>query len=131
MTGSELLEKILKRDIKSGTLIRIYADLTIKYIIDVWFMGNWFTLENPFEVSCPKKYNDIILYLCDKNAIFEIIEDKKLKKLKIENNHIIGKWKNGSDYCYTLSAPQTVLANKINEIIEAINEEKEIQDNKK
>ena len=61
--------------------------------------------------------------------VIEIIEDKKLKKLKIENNHIIGKWKNGSDYCYTLSAPQTVLANKINEIIEVINEEKEIQDN--
>lgn len=61
--------------------------------------------------------------------VIEIIEDKKPKNLKIENNNIIGKWEDGRDYCYTLSAPQMVLANKINEIIEVINEEKEIQDN--
>lgn len=56
----------------------------------------------------------------DKNI--EIIEPKKIEKLKIENNHITGKWNNGSEYCYTLSAPQTVMTNKINEIIEVLNE---------
>ena len=61
--------------------------------------------------------------------VIEIIENKTLKKLKIENNNVVGKWKDGRDYCYTLSAPQMVLANKINEIIEVINEEKEIQNN--
>ena len=61
----------------------------------------------------------------------EIIEDKKIEKIKTENNHVVGKWKNGSDYCYTLSSPQVVLANKINEIIEVLNEKEKIQDNKK
>lgn len=66
------------------------------------------------------------------NKDIAIIENKKLKKLKIENNNnVVGKWEDGRDYCYTLSAPQMVLANKINEIIEVINEEKEIQDNQK
>ena len=62
----------------------------------------------------------------------EIIKDtKKIKKLKIENGKVVGKWNNGSGYCYTLSAPQTVIVNKINEIIEVLNEKEKIQDNKK
>ena len=71
-------------------------------------------------------------YLLEKEMVeknIEIIEDKKPKNLKIENNNVVGKWEDGTYYCYTLSAPQMVLANKINEIIEVINEEKEIQDN--
>lgn len=51
-----------------------------------------------------------------------IEENKEIEKLKIKDDRIIGKWGNGSDYCYTLSAPQTVLTNKINELIDVLNE---------
>lgn len=61
----------------------------------------------------------------------EIIENNSIQKLKIENGKVIGKWNNGSNYCYTLSAPQTVIVNKINEIIEVLNEKEKIQNNQK
>lgn len=67
--------------------------------------------------------------MCGKNI--KIIEFGKIKKLKMENGKVIGKWNNGSDYCYTLSAPQTVIVNKINEIIEVLNEKEKIQNNQK
>ena len=62
----------------------------------------------------------VIEILNDKVEIIE--EDKKIKKIKIKDNKIIGKWGNGSDYNYTLSAPQNVIANKINELIDVVNE---------
>ena len=39
----------------------------------------------------------------------------------IKDNKIIGKWENGKDYCYTLSAPQVVVVNKLNQVINYIN----------
>lgn len=70
--------------------------------------------------------------------LFEIIEDKpqmkvsiegnswlptnKIKKFQVKDNKIIGQWADGNDYLYTLSAPQTVLALKMLEIIDVLNE---------
>lgn len=62
----------------------------------------------------------------------EIIEDKKIEKLKIEND-------NGTDYyirnihgtnCY-LTKDGKIMADKINEIIEVLNEKEKIQNNEK
>lgn len=64
----------------------------------------------------------------DKNI--EIIEPKKIEKLKIEND-------NGTDYyirnihgtkCY-LTKDGKIMADKINEIIEVLNEKEKIQNN--
>ena len=53
----------------------------------------------------------------------EMIEENKgIEKLKIKDGEIVGNWENGSHYNYTLSAPQTVLTNKINELIDVLNE---------
>ena len=57
------------------------------------------------------------------NDEVEIIEeDKKIEKLILKDGKVIGTWENGSKYCYTLSAPQTVISNKINELIDVVNE---------
>lgn len=57
------------------------------------------------------------------NNELEIIEEEKeIEKLRINNGKVNGTWENGNNYCYTLSAPQTVIINKINELIEAVNE---------
>lgn len=62
----------------------------------------------------------------DLNEQVEIIEeDKKIEKLKIKDGKITGSWENGSIYNYTLSAPQTVIVNKINELIDEVNKLKE------
>lgn len=58
------------------------------------------------------------------NLRLEVLESKMLnevKPLEIKDNKVIGKWENGKDYHYTLSAPQTVIINKVNEIIEVLN----------
>lgn len=55
------------------------------------------------------------------NEEIEIIEPQEHKipeKLNIINGAVDGKWENGKSYNYTLSAPQTVIIHKINEIID-------------
>ena len=53
----------------------------------------------------------------------EIIEeDKKIEELKINDGKLNGTRENGNNYCYTLSAPQTVMVLKIIELTKAINE---------
>ena len=65
-------------------------------------------------------FADLISILNDKVEILE--EDKPIiEKLKVKDNKVIGKWKNGSDYRYTLSAPQVVIINKLNEVIDYLN----------
>lgn len=60
--------------------------------------------------------------LNDKVEIINCEKDKPIiEKLKIKDNKVIGKWENGSDYHYTLSAPQVVIINKINQVIDYIN----------
>lgn len=61
----------------------------------------------------------------------EIIEPKKIEKLKLENGHIAEVLENGDEHWYTISSAQRILASKINEIIEVLNEKEKIQDNKK
>ena len=60
------------------------------------------------------------------DKIIEIIEDKKIKKLKVDNGYIAGVLENGDEHWYTMSSPQKILANKINEIIEVLNEKEKI-----
>ena len=55
------------------------------------------------------------------NDEVEIIEEKEIEKLKLKDGKIVGNWENGSYYQYTLSAPQTVLTNKINKLIDEVN----------
>ena len=55
------------------------------------------------------------------NDKVEIIEgNKDIKELKIKNGKVVGEWENGSSYAYTLSAPQTVMVYKINELVREI-----------
>lgn len=133
MTGSELIEKILKKEIKSGTHIKCHAGFTVRYTIDLWFVGNWFTKENPFKTNCPEHYNDIILYLCNENATFEIIEDKKIEKLDILKQQvtIANHYSKDNIQCIVneFYRRYSVLINKINAIIEVLNEKEKIQDN--
>ena len=62
----------------------------------------------------------------DLNEQVEIIEeDKKIEKLKIKDGKITGNWENGNYYCYTLSSPQAVIVNKLNELVDEVNKLKE------
>lgn len=54
--------------------------------------------------------------------MIEITRD--LKELEIKNGKVVGEWENGSSYAYTLSAPQTVMVHKINELVRKINDKK-------
>lgn len=53
------------------------------------------------------------------NDKVEIIEDNE--DIEVVNDIITGEWENGSSYAYTLSVPQTVIVNKINELIKEVN----------
>lgn len=56
----------------------------------------------------------------------EIIEEnKEIEELNLKDGKVIGTWENGSEYCYTLSAPQVVIIKKINELVKAVNSLKE------
>ena len=95
---------------------------------EVWFWG--YDTYTTFE--CLNKTPDSQISLFSKyridyclNDIVEIIDNAEnkpiIEKLKIKDNKVIGKWENGSDYHYTLSAPQRVIIEKLNEIIDYIN----------
>ena len=81
--------------------------------VEYWLIGN---------------YNQDLQSLL--NEKIEILEENKpiIEKLKVKDNKVIGKWKNGSDYRYTLSAPQVVIINKLNEIIDYINRKEDKND---
>ena len=65
-------------------------------------------------------YIQPIIEILENNEGKIMEENKGIEKLKIKDSKIVGNWENGSHYNYTLSAPQTVLANKINELIDAV-----------
>ena len=135
--GGETFENMVKKVMPSD--MRERSDNLISYYD---LLGMIKERNNPKEVKCgdtvfkwcecsyfDEKGRHLNGNLTDVGALMEcieIIESKKIKKLKIENGKVVGKWNNGGDYCYTLSAPQTVLVNKINEIIEALNEKEKI-----
>ena len=115
--GIKLLQKIKNNELKFNQKINVYFDNTLTGTLDLeavlTYRGDevlW--SENTFRFS--------MLY--DDNYLFEIVGDKKIEKLKIKDDKLIGKWENGRDYNYTLSAPQNVIANKINELIDVVNE---------
>lgn len=117
LDGIKLLQKIKNNELKFNQKINVYFDNTLTGTLDLeavlTYKGDevlW--SENTFRFS--------MLY--DDNYLFEIVGDKKIEKLKIKDDKLIGKWENGSDYNYTLSAPQNVIANKINELIDVVNE---------
>lgn len=112
MKGNELIEKILNKDIKSGALIKMtHNDGELKYDVILTFNGNWFSEGKYNHDGVNKRHNDIILYLCDEYATFEVIEEhKKIEKIDVNYLQQIKKWKRAK-----------VLGNKINEIIDKIN----------
>ena len=104
------------------------APHSILFKNEVWFWGydTYTTFEclnktPDAQISLFSKYR-IDYCLNDKVEIIDKEENKPIiEKLKIKDNKVIGKWENGSDYRYTLSAPQVVIINKINEVIDYIN----------
>lgn len=60
---------------------------------------------------------------CFLNDEVEILDDEntEIEELHIINGAVDGKWENGSSYNYTLSAPQTVIIKKVNELVRKIN----------
>lgn len=102
LDGIKLLQKIKNNELKFNQKINVYFDNTLTGTLDLeavlTYKGDevlW--SENTFRFS--------MLY--DDNYLFEIVGDKKIEKLKIKDDKLIGKWENGSDYNYTLSAPLT------------------------
>lgn len=113
MKGNELIEKILNKEIRSGALIKMtHNDGICEYCVTLTFNGNWFSEGKYNHDGVNKRHDDIILYLCDEYATFELIEEDGMIE-KIDVNHLqqIKKWKRAK-----------VLGNKINEIIDKINE---------
>lgn len=106
MKANELIEKILNKEIKSGTLIKVRFNSKTGLSFDkiLKFNGNWFgdTWNN-------ERDNDIILFLCSNNYTFEIMEEGYIEKL---------------DYNCT-NYKETIIQNKINEIIDRLNNEKQ------
>ena len=104
------------------------APHSILFKNEVWFWGydTYTTFEclnktPDAQISLFSKYR-IDYCLNDKVEIIDKEENKPIiEKLKIKDNKVIGKWGNGSDYHYTLSSPQVVIINKINEVIDHIN----------
>lgn len=81
--------------------------------------GYYYRIDNEIPKIFTNEYN---IFLCLDDIVKILEEDKPIiEKLKIKDNKVIGKWENGSDYHYTLSAPQVVIINKINEVIDYIN----------
>ena len=112
MKGNELIEKILNKEIKSGTLIKMtHNDGKLKYDVILTFNGNWFSEGKYNHDGVNKRHNDIILYLCDDYATFELIEeDKKIEKIDINHLETVKKCNRAK-----------ILGKKINEIIDKIN----------
>ena len=98
--------------------------------------GYYYRIDNEVPKIFTNEYN-IFMYLNEEVEILEenkpiieklkILEENKpiIEKLKIKDNKVIGKWENGSDYHYTLSAPQVVIINKINEVIDYLNKKED------
>ena len=104
-------------NLKSNEKVKFKVYYNDCYITEVYWDGGNFKWESGQFASGA---------FFDSHFDFEIIEeDKKIEKLKIENGKIVGNWENGSIYNYTLSAPQTVIVKKINELIDEVNKLKE------
>lgn len=102
--GWELIKAIADGEIKSGVHIRVYTN---SYNVDYWFWGNWFGRKDYSE-----PLDNIELYLCSKDCIFELIEEE----IDIDNIEDLLKIEE-----YEVDKTDTVInRNKINELIQAV-----------
>ena len=113
ITGYELIKKIQKEEIKSGTHIKYYNE-NFDYEGDLYFNGNWFSRE-PYYPGV-QNYNDVIIMLCNKNIMYEILEEdkpiiEKIKRYEFKENGI------------TISEQPSIIeiVDKLNEVIDCIN----------
>lgn len=117
MKGNELIEKIINKEIKSGTMIKMKSNYPgLEWEKELSFNGNWFS-EGKYETGC-SRYNDIILHLCSEYISFEIIEKpqehKIPEKLELKDNWCRKK----GDYSITDYEINPLILNKINEILD-------------
>lgn len=114
-----LMKTIKNGKLKTGTKITVH---TPNYDTDYWFWGNWFGEADGYS----KKMDNIELYLCDKDCMFEFIsEEDKDKEIDIQSLQ-------GIDLYHGLNASedQNIITNrlKINEIVRALKQlDKEIK----
>lgn len=109
MKASELIEKIHNKEIKSGTKI-IYHKKNeyFDYKITRWYMGNWFSKVPPEKHTSGDDFDrDFILTLCDKSVTYEIIEEKDIEELNVNE-------------LYLTERQQEVIVRKINELVSEI-----------
>lgn len=121
ITGYELIKKIQKEEIKSGTHIKYYNE-NFDYEGDLYFNGNWFSKE-PYYPGV-QNYNDVIIMLCNKNIMYEILEEDKPTIEKIDLFDDLQDILNSSDESIVLNAIHKCLTTekyKLNEVIDYIN----------
>ena len=121
ITGYKLIKKIQKEEIKSGTHIKYYNE-NLDYEGDLYFNGNWFSKE-PYYPGV-QNYNDVIIMLCNKNIMYEILQEDKpiIEKLNLENDsptHFYITNEYGTK-C-GLTKHSKMIADKLNEVIEFLN----------
>lgn len=98
------------KEIKYNNYLLSFDDIDKDYYCE--FYGNLF--EYLFtNIKTTDLLNDEVEILDD--------EDMEIEELHIINGAVDGKWENGSSYNYTLSAPQTVIIKKVNELVREIN----------
>ncbi len=114
MKGNELIEKILNKEIKSGTLIKMKSHYPgLEWEKTICFNGNWFS-EEKYYPGVPS-YDDIIVHLCSDCMTFEIIEeDEKIEPLDYEYINTYGN----VSQC---KKSEERIIDKINEIIDKVN----------
>lgn len=115
MTGNELIEKIINKEIKSGTMIKMKSNYPgLEWEKELCFNGNWFS-EGKYEPGC-SRYDDIIVHLCSEYTSFEIIEEhkipEKLNKRDFLDNKSLEQVDSDLDF----------IIDKINEIIDYLEE---------
>ncbi len=98
------------------------------------FLQKYYDENKTFEVEQMSGMDNYIIMIEGKDwvinpKVFEIIEeDKKIKKLDIRNEKNCKnnwKWKvYGEKHSYNISTPQKIIADKINEIIDYLEENK-------
>lgn len=99
--GHELIKAITDGEIESGTHIKVHAK---NYSVDYWFYGNWFGKENYKE-----PLDNIELFLCNRDCIFELIEeDMDIQRMEEFNSE------------YTMNNVEMQLQDKINQILLAL-----------
>jgi len=122
MKGNELIEKIINKEIKSGTMIKMKSNYPgLEWEKELCFNGNWFS-EGKYEPGC-SRYNDIILHLCSEYTSFEIIEEPQEHKIPEKFKvHSLGDKNECGHYVSSPFPTEEEMMNKINEILDYLEE---------